>query len=117
MTIAMSRSHRSGRVDELEQRLRISHEIRIGSVGLKVGLICEGTAHLYVHLGTHTQIWDTCAPEAILFEAGGRLTDVDGNRLDYTRKEAKNPNGVVASNGWIHDRAIRIAQQVISNRT
>src|SRR5215467_11986347 len=78
MTIAMSRSHRSGRIDELAQRLRIGHEIRTGSVGLKVGLICEAAAHIYVHLGTHTQIWDTCAPEAILFEAGGRLTDIDG---------------------------------------
>jgi 3'(2'), 5'-bisphosphate nucleotidase len=117
MTIAMSRSHRSARVDELAHRLRIRREIRIGSVGLKVGLICEGAAHLYVHLGTHTQIWDTCAPEAILFEAGGELTDVDGNRLDYTRRQLQNPNGVIASNGRIHERAIRIANQVMLNRT
>ena len=115
MTIAMSRSHRSGRVDEIAKRLGICQEIRMGSVGLKVGLICEGDAHLYLHLGTHTQIWDTCAPEAILIEAGGRLTDVDGNRLDYTRRECRNPNGVVASNGIIHERAIRITQQVMLN--
>lgn len=113
MTIAMSRSHRSGRVDQIAERLRISRVIRMGSVGLKVGLISEGAAHLYIHLGTHTQIWDTCAPEAILFEAGGRLTDVHGKRLDYTRREVRNPNGVIASNGLIHDRAVRVALQVI----
>jgi hypothetical protein len=29
----------------------------------------------------------------------------------------RNPNGVVASNGWIHDRAVRIAHQVIANNS
>jgi len=113
MTIAMSRSHRSGRVDQIAQQLRIPKEIRMGSVGLKVGLICEGLAHLYIHLGDKTHLWDTCAPEAILAEAGGRMTDVHGDRLVYTEREMRNENGVVASNGALHDRAIRVIQQLL----
>jgi 3'(2'), 5'-bisphosphate nucleotidase len=113
MTIALSRSHRSGRVDRMAGQLRIHQVIRIGSVGLKVGLISEGRAHLYIHAGNQTKIWDTCAPEAILFEAGGRLTDLSGRRLDYTRQEVHNPNGIIATNGLIHDRAVRVALQII----
>src|SRR5262245_48782015 len=48
MTIALSRSHRSGRVDLIAQEFGIRHSVRMGGVGLKVGLICEGQAHLYL---------------------------------------------------------------------
>src|SRR5262249_1266623 len=52
LTLAMSRSYRSGRVDQIAEQLQIRQIVRIGSVGLKVGLICEGLAHLYIHLGS-----------------------------------------------------------------
>jgi 3'(2'), 5'-bisphosphate nucleotidase len=107
MILAVSRSHRSARVDRLRERLSIPDSIQSGSVGLKVGLICEGRAHLYVHMGPQTNIWDTCGPEAILREAGGRMTDAAGNPLRYTDPEVKNLHGIIASNGTIHDRAIR----------
>jgi len=114
LTMARSRSHRSSRVDRIAETLRIGQSIAMGSVGLKVGLICEGQAHLYVHLGNMTQIWDTCAPDAILREAGGRMTDVYGNPLRYVDRDVKNKHGVIASNGMIHDRVLRVAQSVIT---
>src|SRR5262249_37085201 len=110
MTIAMSRSHRSARVDRIASDLRIAQSIRMGGVGLKVGTICEARAHLYIHLGNKTHIWDTCAPEAILTEAGGRMTDAYGDPLDYTQLEVKNPRGVIASNALIHDRVLSIVR-------
>src|SRR5262245_4958865 len=39
MTMAVSRSHRSARVDTIRQRLHIKNVIRTGSVGLKVGAV------------------------------------------------------------------------------
>jgi 3'(2'), 5'-bisphosphate nucleotidase len=113
MTMAQSRSHRSGRIDRIASNLRIPHAIRMGSVGLKVGLICESKAHLYIHAGSQTHIWDTCAPEAILREAGGRLTDVYGEPLRYRERAVRNTRGVIASNGTIHDRAVRVTQAEI----
>ena len=76
--------------------------------------LMPGLAHLYIHLRNQTQIWDTCAPEAILIEAGGRMTDISGNSLEYARREVRNPNGVVASNGSIHDRALRVISSQLS---
>ena len=43
-----------------------------------------------------TKIWDTCAPEAILHGAGGKMTDVDGAPLVYDR-ECLQRRGIVAS--------------------
>src|SRR5262249_36867133 len=81
ITMAMSRSHRSVRVEAIRERLRIPNVLQMGSVGLKVGAVCEGRAHLYVHTGSRTHVWDTCGPEAILREAGGIMTDISNQPL------------------------------------
>jgi 3'(2'), 5'-bisphosphate nucleotidase len=112
--IAVSRSHSSRRIEAVRERLGIQNTLRTGSVGLKVGAVCEGRAHLYVHTGPGTSLWDTCAPEAILREAGGRMTDVFGKPLEYGGRELRNPNGLIASNGGIHDRAVEAAQAVLA---
>jgi len=106
MTIALSRAHDSPAVEEVRQRLGIAHTIRMGSIGLKVGLICEGQAHLYLDLSGRTSQWDTCAPAALLREAGGRITDAGGNPLRYDIAELRHRNGVIASNATIHDRIV-----------
>jgi 3'(2'), 5'-bisphosphate nucleotidase len=115
LTMAVSRSHRSGRVEAIRQRLQIPNVLRSGSVGLKVGLLCEGRAHLYIHTGSRTHLWDTCAPEAILREAGGRLTDISNEPLRYGAREHHNPNGLIASNGVIHERAVQVTQSVVAS--
>jgi 3'(2'), 5'-bisphosphate nucleotidase len=115
MTMAVSRSHRSRRVDAIRKQLRIQDSIQMGSVGLKVGLLCEGRAHLYVHTGAGTKLWDTCGPEAILREAGGRMTDAANSPLQYRDREIKNFNGLIASNGIIHDRAVQVTQSVLES--
>src|SRR5215831_269164 len=115
VTMAVSRSHRSARVEAIRERLKIKNVIRMGSVGLKVGAVCEGLAHLYLHTGSSTHLWDTCAPEAILREAGGRMTDVSNNFLKYRAKDLRNPHGLIASNGVIHERAVRITQSVLES--
>jgi 3'(2'), 5'-bisphosphate nucleotidase len=115
LTIVESRSHRSARVDAIRQHLRIPESIVTGSVGLKVGIICEGRAHLYVHTGHRTQLWDTCGPEAILREAGGRMTDVSNKPLRYNTAEVKNLHGVIATNGAIHERVVNVTQSVLES--
>jgi 3'(2'), 5'-bisphosphate nucleotidase len=114
MTVAMSRSHHSPRVDRIRQHLGAKGEIRSGSVGLKFGLIAEGRAHLYIHLGSRTNQWDTCAPEAILRAAGGCVTDIKGAPLSYNVAERRNLRGILASNGLIHDRALAAIAAVLA---
>lgn len=106
MRLAASRSHRSPRMDTVVQAFGIKEEVRRGSVGIKVGLIVEQQCDLYVHLSPRTKQWDTCAPEIILREAGGSITDLFGRPLLYNQAELQNRNGVVASNGIAQARII-----------
>lgn len=114
MTMAVSRSHRSARIDAIRGHLRITETIAMGSVGLKIGLICEARAHIYVHPGSKTHLWDTCGPEAILREAGGRITDITNSPLCYTRAEHRNLHGLIATNGIVHDRVVQVTQSVVA---
>ncbi len=106
MRLAASRSHRSPRMDRVVQSFGVKQEVRRGSVGIKVGLIVEQQCDLYVHLSPRTKQWDTCAPEIILQEAGGKLSDLFGRPLRYNSPEVQNRNGIVASNGVAHGQII-----------
>ena len=102
MRLAASRNHHSPRMAAVMRALGLREEIRRGSVGIKTGLIVERQCDLYVHLSPRTKHWDTCAPEAILREAGGLLTDLWGEPLRYNTEDVQNRNGLVAASGAAH---------------
>lgn len=106
MRLAASRAHRSPRMNKVVSRLGFKEEVRRGSVGIKIGLLVERQCDVYIHLSPRTKQWDTCAPQLILTEAGGRLTDLFGEPLNYNVAEVQNRNGLVASNGTSHDLII-----------
>jgi 3'(2'), 5'-bisphosphate nucleotidase len=111
MTIALSRSHHSQRVDRICEHLGVGNQLKTGSVGLKFGLIAEGRANLYIHTTAQTNQWDTCGPEAILKAAGGTITDLRGEVLRYNKPEVRNLNGIVASNGTRHAEILEAVAQ------
>lgn len=102
--LVASASHRSPDIDRVKQTLGIANEQNVGSVGVKLCLIAMGERDLYVNPAAKTKAWDTCAPEAILDGAGGRLSDLYGAPIDY--KELRHLRGLVASNGRVHDEVI-----------
>src|SRR5258705_9179098 len=114
MRLAASRSHRSPRMDKVVQAFGLHDEVLRGSVGIKVGLIVEQQCDLYVHLSPRTKQWDTCAPEVILNEAGGRITDLFGRPLRYNHADVQNRNGVVASNGVSHTRIVELLRPLLA---
>ncbi len=98
MRLVVSRSHRSEHTSKLVEKLGITQEFPSGSVGLKVGLLAERKADLYVHLSDKTSAWDACAPDAILRAAGGQFVDLAGHSLEYSGAELKNKRGLLACN-------------------
>jgi 3'(2'), 5'-bisphosphate nucleotidase len=102
--LVASASHRSADIDRVKQTLGIANEQNVGSVGVKLCLIAMGVRDLYVNPQAKTKAWDTCAPEAILARAGGRLSDLFGDAVDY--RELRQQRGLVASNGLIHDEVV-----------
>ncbi|MBA3633818.1 MAG: 3'(2'),5'-bisphosphate nucleotidase CysQ [Acidobacteria bacterium] len=114
MNLASSRNHRSPRMSRVVEEFGLKREIRRGSVGLKVGLITRKICDLYIHLSSRTKQWDTCAPEIILREAGGEMTDLFGRKIVYNTPDVHNYNGVLASNGVSHDSAVANLKPLLS---
>jgi 3'-phosphoadenosine 5'-phosphosulfate (PAPS) 3'-phosphatase len=102
MTIAMSRSQKPSEIDVIRRLLGTDSTAVCGSLGLNIGLICEGRAHVYLHTQRSCQ-WQSCAADLILHEAGGRMTDLSNKSFLYNRPDVRNLNGIVASNSVIHD--------------
>jgi len=114
MRLAASRSHRSPRMNRVVMSLGFQEEVQRGSVGIKVGLLIEQQCDVYIHLSPRTKQWDTCAPEVILTEAGGRITDLFGYPLNYNVPDVQNRNGLVASNGVSHDEIIETLASLLN---
>ena len=90
----ISRSHRSEE-DGQEQFLQDGGQCEFIAMGssLKFCLIAEGAADVYPRTGP-TMEWDTAAAHCILVEAGGAITDLDGNSMRYNKPILLNPGFV-----------------------
>ncbi|MEA3411857.1 MAG: 3'(2'),5'-bisphosphate nucleotidase CysQ [Pseudomonadota bacterium] len=92
--VAGSRSHATGKLGVFLQVLGPHDLIPMGSA-IKSCLVAEGTADIYPRFGP-TSEWDTAAAQCIVEEAGGRMTDLQFQRLRYNTKESlTNPSFVV----------------------
>lgn len=98
---------------EIAQKLGIVEApIRMDSQA-KYGLIARGDAAVYLRLPNPATpdyrecIWDHAAGMIVVEEAGGTVTDAQGQPLDFLqgRRMIKN-RGVVATNGALHDRVL-----------
>ena len=112
MTMVSSRSHRQQIVDRIRAQLSITRERVSGSVGLKVGLITRQLADLYIHPSPGCKEWDLCAPQALLEAAGGRMTDCWGNPLRYNKRDVRAHNGIIATNGVLHDQVVEVVAAI-----
>jgi histidinol-phosphatase len=65
-------------------------------------LVAEGAAEAMVEVGVHP--WDLAAPQVIVEEAGGRLTDLRGERVIDGRS-------VLASNGLLHEELLAVLRE------
>lgn len=115
MKLAVTRHHWSKKMNRVIKDFGFRQLCRRGSVGLKIGLIAEGTCDIYIHLSPRTKLWDTCAPQIILEEAGGRLTDIFGSPMRYDIEDLQNHNGILASNGIAHENAVKRLKPMLSD--
>ena len=83
-----------------------------GSVGIKVGLIAEQLADLYVHVSDKSSLWDACGPEAVLKAAGGRFVHVDGSDVNYAADDMTNKKGILACNAAAYERVVEVVRDV-----
>ena len=103
MRSVVSNSNRTSRLMRLILSLNLEAHWHIGSMGVKMTTIAEGEAELYVVLVPgRPKEWDTCAPQLVLEEAGGMLTDLEGQIVHYNKQDVYHRQGLLASNGVTH---------------
>ena len=93
--VAASRSHRGELLDGFLDRIGEHECVSMGS-SLKLCMVAEGRADIYPRLGP-TMEWDTAAAHAVVNEAGGRVTDLDGMELKYNKPDLHNPFFIVSA--------------------
>jgi len=108
-----SRFHISDIEQNLIKRLNISQFTSKGS-SLKVADVSSGSADLYFTTTSKIKQWDTCASYCLINEAGGKMTNMFGNDLEYNTEKLNHENGLLVSNGLIHNDVISIYREFLS---
>jgi 3'(2'), 5'-bisphosphate nucleotidase len=113
MTLVMNKFKPHTSLKKILADLNVKDVVIIGSLGLKICNVAEGVADLHsISVRTQCQIWDSCSPQVILEEAGGKLTDLYGQPIAYDAESTTRlTKGMFASNGKQHDRILEVLQK------
>jgi 3'(2'), 5'-bisphosphate nucleotidase len=101
------------KIDAFSDALGVQAEpVRMDSQA-KYAVLAAGKGDLLLRLLSPSKpdykekIWDQAAGSIILEEAGGRITDLSGTPLDFTRgRSLLNNRGILASNSLLHPAAL-----------
>ncbi|KIW04208.1 3'(2'),5'-bisphosphate nucleotidase [Verruconis gallopava] len=103
---------------EIARRCGIAQEsVRMDSQA-KYASIARGAGDIYLRLpakkGYQEKIWDHAAGTLIVAEAGGKVTDSEGNAHDFGLGRTLGENkGFVAANKNVHDKLLKVVQEVL----
>jgi 3'(2'), 5'-bisphosphate nucleotidase len=76
------------------------------SAGIKLAQVARGEADLYLNTYPEFHDWDICAGHVLVMEAGGQVTGLRGQPVTYGRPGAWQRDGLLASNGGLHEQAL-----------
>jgi 3'(2'), 5'-bisphosphate nucleotidase len=87
----------------------------------KYASIARGAGDIYLRLPVKAtyqeKIWDHAAGDLIVREAGGQVTDIQGNRLDFgVGRTLANNKGVVAAPASAHAQVLGAVQEVLNKK-
>lgn len=101
--LAMSRSQGVEGERELLEGLGAERAVQTYSAGIKLAQVARGEADLYLGDYLTLRDWDVAAGHVLVTEAGGRVTNIDGEAVRYDGSGASlQGRGLVASNGAVH---------------
>ncbi len=111
MPVVVSTGFPQASLKELQIELTGPLLAPINSVGIKVGHVVRQEADVYInHHPVH--LWDTCAPQIILEEAGGLFTRIDGTPLEYQLEAPYSHQALtLATNGTRHGDLVSLIEE------
>jgi 3'(2'), 5'-bisphosphate nucleotidase len=84
------------------ERYGVGPPARVGSLGLRIARVADGTYDFTFATDFRGGPWDLCGPLALLEAAGGLATDLSGHPIRFG-PDAPLPQGLVVSNGRLHE--------------
>jgi 3'(2'), 5'-bisphosphate nucleotidase len=106
-TVTQSHSKDPSKPSRELRALSPRHVIETYSAGIKLAQVARGDADIYLNTYDGFHDWDICAGNILVAEAGGRVTGLRGEELQYGLPGAWQRAGLLASNGLVHDEAVR----------
>lgn len=82
------------------------------SAGIKLALVARAEADLYLMSYEAVRDWDLAAGHILVTEAGGQVTGTAGQELRYGLPGALQDQGLLASNGRLHNQALERLRQL-----
>lgn len=103
----------TGQIDAIAEKLEVAAEpVRMDSQA-KYAVLAAGGGEIMLRLLSpdrpdyKEKIWDQAAGLIVLEEAGGRITDMQGQPLDFsTGRMLLNNTGLCATNGHLHEQTL-----------
>jgi 3'(2'), 5'-bisphosphate nucleotidase len=106
-TLTQSHSKVPGKRSRLVEALNPARVVESYSAGIKLALVARGEADLYLNTYDAFHDWDIAAGDLLVVEAGGRVTGLAGQELQYGLPGAWQRHGLLATNGLIHTAGIQ----------
>lgn len=82
----------------------------MGSVAYKLAQVAQGRCDVTFSLVPKSE-WDIGAGTLLVTEAGGRVTDLQGTAFRFNQRDPLR-QGLVATNGRLHEQVLRLTQPV-----
>jgi myo-inositol-1(or 4)-monophosphatase len=81
----------------------------MGSVAYKLAQVAQGKCDMTFSLVPKNE-WDICAGTLLVTEAGGQVTDLQGQPFRFNQPETLRA-GLIATNGHLHAQVLRLTQE------
>jgi 3'(2'), 5'-bisphosphate nucleotidase len=107
-TLTQSRSRDPGRRSKWVDAIEPARIVETYSAGIKLALIARGDADVYLNSYEAFHDWDIAAGHILVTEAGGTVTGIGGQPLEYGLPGAWQKNGLLATNGRLHEATLKI---------
>jgi 3'(2'), 5'-bisphosphate nucleotidase len=107
-TLVQSRSKDPAKPSRAVRSLQPGRIVETYSAGIKLALVARGEVDVYLNSYEAFHDWDICAGQILVTEAGGMVTGLGGQVLRYCTPGAWQRDGLLASNGLVHQEALKM---------
>jgi 3'(2'), 5'-bisphosphate nucleotidase len=110
LRVGVSRTNATSNLRQLLTQTGLAARAVSMGASVKLMALARGDLEAVINFAAGEQEWDTCAPEAVLREAGGLFSDAMGQPFRYNQRDTAHRRGSVASNGACHNLVLALCR-------